>query len=351
MSTAESGSTKGSRLASPRVLGAAAVVAIGAAILLAVLLWPQPSQVLIVFPRRSLLFAGHMGVVLQNTDILAQNGIQARFEAPESREDLALLAEQADVVFTDESHALRLSARGDGTSIVANLGSAGRLGIVVPSGAEISSVQELRGARVATTKGTPAHRFLIEQTRAAGLTADDWQLVPADRNDQATSSAADAASLWDPEFFSTEAQETAKALATSELFATVVFSERLTGRHRDVGLAVLTAIKQAFHYLNEDPRQAAIWLAGDSGKPAARTQHACMQVNGNFARRRFISLVLSPELPSLRTTLEADNAFLVELGYLDQPANLDEIIQGSLMDQVDITAQPLTVIRAATKAE
>ena len=113
------------------------------------------------------------------------------------------------------------------------------------------------------------------------------------------------------------------------------------------GLAVLTAIKQAMHHFNSDPRQSAIWLAGDTGKPAPQMQRACFRVNGNFGWQRFVSLSMSPELPSLRAALEADNRFLVTQGYLDEPADLDQVIDGSLMDQVDIDAAPLASVGTA----
>lgn len=347
MSTAESGSTEGSILARPRVLGAVVFVAVVAALALGALLWPQPQRVLIVFPRRNLAIAGHMGAVLQNTDILRQNGIEARFETPEGQQDLVRLAAKADIVLTDQTHALRLSDRAGGAHLVANLGSAGRLGLVVPAESDLGSIEDLRGKSIATTTGTAAHRFVLDQARQAGLSEQDWRLVTTDRIDQATSTGADAATLWDPALFTAEFQGTARSLARSELFATVVFNDRLIGRHREVGLAALTSIKQAFHHFNSDPRQAAIWLAGDAGKPAPQMQRACMRINGNFGRRRFLNLVLSPELPSLRAALEADNSFLVELGYLGEPAELDGFIHGSLMDQVDAEASALATVGTA----
>jgi ABC-type nitrate/sulfonate/bicarbonate transport system substrate-binding protein len=310
-------------------------------------LWPPPERVVVVYPRRNLMFAGHIGVVLEHTDIFAQNGIDARFQSPESHAAFIEAAHDADVVLLDQTQALLLAAQGDGR-IVANLGSAGKLGLVVPSSSPVEEVSQLRGKRIASSSGGPAHRFLLEQLRGAGLGDSDWtHEVDADQ-DLSLELAADAAVIRDPALMAAEFQGQVRTIAASELFATVLFDRRLSDRHREVGLATLTAIKQAFHQLNRDPRQVAVQVAGVEGKPAPQVQRSCYHINGNFGHRQFVNLVLSPELPSFQQALRADNAFLVATGQLDAPAALDALVDGSLMDQVDVAARPLAVVGAVS---
>ena len=348
MSTVASHKGAGTRPMKPGVIGAVLGVILAVVVTVSfVVLRPSPHQILVVFPSKDLMFASHIGLVLQNTDIMAQNGIEARFESADDRDEFDRLATRADVVLTDQTHALRLSARPGGAHIVANLGSAGRVGLVVPVGSPVESIQALRGASIASPTGNATHRFLLEQTTSAGLAAGDWELRASPRLDQSASLGTDAVMLWDPTLYAAEFQGSVQTLARGEHFATVTFDDRLVGPHREQGLAVLTAIKQAMHHFNSDPRQSAIWLAGDTGKPAPQMQRACFRANGNFGWHRFVSLSMSPELPSLRTALEADNLYLVSQGYLGTPADLDRVIDGSLMDSVDIDAEPLASVGTA----
>ncbi len=307
------------------------------------ILVPPSVDLVIAFPRKSVLFAGHVGLVLQRTDILAQNGVHARFETSESLNEFGELAETADVVLTGEAHGLRLASRPEGARIVATLGSGGRLGLVVPPDSDVESIAGLKGKRIAATPGNALHRWLLEQTRGAGLADDDWTLVPFDGPENAATTDADSAAQWDPYLFMAEQQGRASTLALGDYFITVVFSEHLLEQDRELGLATLTAVKQAFHYFNSDPRLVAQWMEGQSGKPPVNLQRMCFGINASF-RTAFSLLMLTPAQPSLLRSLEADNAFLVEQGFIDAPLNLAEVVDSTLIDQVDARAVPLTQV-------
>ena len=351
MSTSAAGERSVPGRAGVRGVGLTLAALTIAAAVAALALWPDPSEVLLVFPRRDLLIGSQVGAVLERTDILQQNGLEAHVEAPEDRAAFGELAERADVVITDETHALLLAERSGGARIVASLGSAGRIGLVVPTGSPITTTAELRGRRVAVPRGPGARRHANAWLAAAGLEPAEVELVEAGSVDQALSLGADATVLWDPALFGAEFRGTSRALETREHFTAVVFDPRLVEEHRDVGQAALTAIKQAMHSFNDDPRQAAIWLAGDLGKPAPQMQRACFRANGNFGWRSFVSLCLSPELPSFQAALEADLAQLVIAGSLPTGASLDDRIHGALMDEVDSTAEPLAEVGLAPQGD
>lgn len=310
---------------------------------------PDRSSVVIAFPRNSVLFAGHIGLVLRNTDILEQNGVKARFEVAENLREFGGMAEGADVVLTGEAHGLRLSTLAGGARIVATLGSGGRLGLVVPAESELSSVADLRGKRVAATPANALHRWVVDEMRGAGIPDEDWELAAFEGPEVVASPNQDAAGMWDPYFLAAETQGRVKVLAESDYFTSVVFASRLTDEDRELGLAVLTAIKQAFHYFNTEPREVSMWVAGTSGRPAPQLQRACFPVNINFGRRSIDGLVLSPDLPSFVSSLEQDVAFLVEHGYLSESFDLSTILDGSLMDEVDQLALPLVKVGAPPK--
>ncbi len=72
-----------------------------------------------------------------------------------------------------------LLARADGSPIKAIdvISRPERSAIVVPAGSPLTSVRQLRGGRVAATEGTDPYFFLLQALGAAGLTADDIEIV------------------------------------------------------------------------------------------------------------------------------------------------------------------------------
>jgi ABC-type nitrate/sulfonate/bicarbonate transport system substrate-binding protein len=338
-----------SRGPSPIALGISALALLAFGFYLWTTFAPKHTDLVIAFPHKSVLFASHIGMVLKNTDILAQNGIRARFEAPDDLDAFGKLAEHADVVLTGEAHGLRLSTRPTGARIVATLGSGGRLGLVVPEDSEITTLADLQGKRIAATPANALHRWLLGELTEAGVSASDWELTPFDGPEGELTKQADAAAQWDPFLYGFETQDGFRVLTRGEYYTSVVFGTHLLGEDRELGLAALTAIKQAFHHFNTNPRMVAQWLAGSSGKPPLPLQRACFPINPNFGRRNMNGLVLSPDLPSLVRALEQDNAFLVEQGFIDAPLDLDTIIDGTLMDEADRSALPLSEVGDAPK--
>ncbi len=300
---------------------------------------PPPVDLVIAFPHKSVLFAGHIGMVLMKTDLLEQNGVRAEFLAPETLSQFGEDAKKSDVVLTGEAHGLRLQTRNGQARLVATLGSGGRLGFTVPSDSSIQQLSELKGKRVAATPANALHRWTLEATQAAGLADSDWELVPYAGPDDPSAATVDASVLWDPYLYWAESNGRVRTLASSDYFTTVVFDPALVDQDRELGLAVLTAIKQAFYFLNRNPGVVAAWLAGEEGKPPLFVQQACFPVNANFGADGLDGLLLSPLLPSLVRSLEKDNLFLVEQGYLQAPVDLRAVIDGSLMAEVDRLAE------------
>jgi len=84
--------------------------------------------------------------------------------------------------------------------------------VIVPKGAAIRSVAELRGKRVALNKGSNVHYFLVKLIEQHGLAYGDVQpvfLAPADARAAFEKGAIDAWVIWDP--FLAAAQKTLDA--------------------------------------------------------------------------------------------------------------------------------------------
>jgi len=85
-------------------------------------------------------------------------------------------------------------------------------GVVVPPGSPLTSGQDLKGKRVAVTRGSSAHLLLIRALRSAGLNWSDIKpvfLSPADAAGAFGSGSIDAWTVWDP--YLALAQKTQKA--------------------------------------------------------------------------------------------------------------------------------------------
>lgn len=91
--------------------------------------------------------------------------------------------------------------------------------LLVPKASKLASVADLRGRKIAFTRGSSAHLFLVEALAQAGLTPADVQQVmlsPGDAAGAFAQGAIDAWSTWDPYYALAERDQGARALITGE---------------------------------------------------------------------------------------------------------------------------------------
>ncbi len=103
-------------------------------------------------------------------------------------------------IYTIDSLAFDAGHGVDGQIVLVLDESRGADGLVVRSG--IGTVQDLRGRRVAYTRGSPAHFFLVDTLRDAGMTVADITTVEVDDPTRAAEAflagSVDAAVTWEP---------------------------------------------------------------------------------------------------------------------------------------------------------
>ncbi|MFD1318293.1 aliphatic sulfonate ABC transporter substrate-binding protein [Loigolactobacillus zhaoyuanensis] len=88
-------------------------------------------------------------------------------------------------------------------------------GILVKKNSSISSLKDLKGKRIAYTKGTSAQFLIIQALKKAGLTTDDVTLVNMDQSASSVAFAkgkVDAWVTWDPYTATAEVEQNAKLL-------------------------------------------------------------------------------------------------------------------------------------------
>jgi sulfonate transport system substrate-binding protein len=92
-------------------------------------------------------------------------------------------------------------------------------GILVPGNSPLKTVADLKGKKVAVTKGTGGHYLLISALKHAGLTFKDITpvyLSPSDGRAAFESNNVDAWVTWDPFFAAGQQQAKARVLANGE---------------------------------------------------------------------------------------------------------------------------------------
>lgn len=154
--------------------------------------------------------------------------------------------------------------------------------ILVQSGSDIASVEQLKGRKVAVTKGAGSHFLLLAALAKAGLSIKDVTpayLTPADGRAAFSTGKVDAVVIWEPFISSIQAQSGARVLVDGSgglasykryYLATKDFSER--------GSAVLDTIvgrlKAAGESVKSDPKPAAERLAPLWAMDAATVEKA-----------------------------------------------------------------------------
>lgn len=151
----------------------------------------------------------------------------------------------------------------------------GGLALLVPAKSGIRRVQDLRGRRIATTRGSIGHYLVLRALEAKGLKVADVKLLflsPGDAKAAFDSGSIDAWSIWSP-YTATAFAEGARSIADGR--------DYLTGYGFDAANADAATAKRAIlsDYLQREAR-AQVWakthpqafakvLAKDTGLPLA----------------------------------------------------------------------------------
>jgi sulfonate transport system substrate-binding protein len=88
--------------------------------------------------------------------------------------------------------------------------------VLVPESSTVRSVAELKGKKIAFTKGSSAHNFTVQAVKKAGLAFTDIapiHLSPADAAAAFARGSVDAWTIWDPFFALAEKNQRARAIA------------------------------------------------------------------------------------------------------------------------------------------
>jgi len=137
---------------------------------------------------------------------LAKDGITVEWKEFPSGPPLleALSAGAIDFGYTGDTPPIFAQAAGTGLVYVASTPNRGRgEGIIVRDATGIKTLADLRGKKLAFTRGSSAHNFAVKTLEKAGLKYTDVQisyLQPADAEAAFQNGSIDAWAIWDPFF-------------------------------------------------------------------------------------------------------------------------------------------------------
>ncbi|MBM7388193.1 sulfonate transport system substrate-binding protein [Clavibacter michiganensis] len=178
-----------------------------------------------------------------------------------------LRAGAVDVGSTAGSAALLARANGSPIRTIDVYSQPEWTAIVVPKGSPITSVDQLRGADIAATKGTDPYFFLLQTLDQAGIPASDvtiQNLQHADGRAALENGSVDAWAGLDPLMAASEAEAGSTLLYRNVDFATYGFlnaTQSFLDASPDLAQAVVDSYEEARAWAVEHPDETAAILA------------------------------------------------------------------------------------------
>ncbi len=180
-------------------------------------------------------------------------------------------AGQQDFGFLGDTPAIIGKAAGLETSLIGK-SSVGphSLAVVVGNGSAIRSPAELKGKKVAVTKGSYAHHLLALVLQKGGLSFSDVDLVNLPNGDipnAIITGAIDAGAVWEPVITRFQEEKAIRVLADGEGIKSgvlaLVASTDFVAKHPDQTSAVLRAYARGADYIRTNPKEAADLVTSD----------------------------------------------------------------------------------------
>jgi sulfonate transport system substrate-binding protein len=269
----------------------------------------------VAYPALGTTYNGQIGTILQTTDILKKNGLDAKVTAYGTGREMkvGLVAGKEDVMISSESVWLTVVGQGFDSYAISSLGAEGKMALVVPVDSKVKEVKDLKGKKVATMFGTSPHKPAVQWLKDAGLTiGKDVQLV--NLPDAATLRAAlaskeiDAAVLWDPYVTDGVNNKTHRVIVDTDLDLVTVMSKSFVDANPEAITRFNAALKDAALYLTTHKEELATTYSGTTKLSADLIkQVSLLNKNYNATDASGIDISISP---TLAEKLQGNETFL-----------------------------------------
>jgi sulfonate transport system substrate-binding protein len=197
----------------------------------------------------------------------------------------AMASGSVDVGGVGDAPPVFAAAGGEGVVIVGarTVPSGDQDALVVPKGSPITSIQQLKGKKIAYGSGSSGNYHLLTVLTAAGLTTKDVTLVnlqPADALAAFTSGSVDAWDIWPPYVQQVVAQDGAKVLARGSQYGSpysyeVASKSAVANPEKAAAIEVyLATLDKAYVWAEKNPDAWGTAWAAATGLPASITDVA-----------------------------------------------------------------------------
>jgi len=211
---------------------------------------------------------GQVAMVLQKTDILGQNGVQAEFIGfsfgPPMTE--AALSGELDVLFLGDQPAFNLIAKDDSWKIVAPLVYY-KSAILVPVNSNINFISDLKGKTIATGIGSTTYRDTIQVLTEDGLEQEEFTIKNLDVAEQLAFMQSntqswgeiDAIAAYDPTVSIAISKGLVKQVKEYKSLGVIAMNKKFYNEKPVIAKKFLESVERAFEYYQENKDEANEW--------------------------------------------------------------------------------------------
>lgn len=213
-----------------------------------------------------------LSLVVRDQRLLENQGITTTWvqSAGSNKANENLRAKAIDLGSTAGSASLLARANGTPIKAVGIYSKPEWVALVVPGNSAISDPIQLRGKKIAATKGTDAYFFLLQALAAAGLSGKDVEVVNLQHADGKTALERGDVDAWaglDPYLAQARQENGARLLYRNPDFLTygvLNAREDFIADHPDLVQAVLDAYAQARTWAAQHPEELVALLAREA---------------------------------------------------------------------------------------
>lgn len=200
-------------------------------------------------------------------------GVEWVLSAGSNKANEYLRSEAIDFGSTAGAAALLARANGSPIKTVYIFSKPEWTALVVPADSPIASVADLKGKKIAATKGTDPYFFLLRSLNEAGLSGADVEVVNLQHADGRTALERGEVDAWaglDPHMAASEIEAGSKLLYRNIDFNTYGFlnaNEQFITQYPELTAKVLEQYERARHWILDNPDEAAQILAEEAKIP------------------------------------------------------------------------------------
>ena len=221
-----------------------------------------------------------LSLVVRDQRLLENRGYNVTWvlSAGSNKANEGLRSKALDVGSTAGSAALVARANGSPIKAVDLYAGGEWTALIVTKNSPINSVADLKGKKVAVTKGTDPYFFLLQSLAAAGLSPSDIEIVNLQHADGKTALERGNVDAWsglDPFIAETIQQSGSRFIYRNPAFNTYGFlnaREDFIANHPEALQAVVNSYEEARKWAKAHPDQLAALLASQANIPLSVAQ-------------------------------------------------------------------------------